>query len=240
MASDRRACRFMRTQCSRRVETVLSETVSWGLFPVSSPRGVGWPWAEATFVCDISCIGRHIGDEPWNRSGSARQGLGDRGRKDQEGHRQPRLAGVHCTPCSGTVARPVRQTGLGQRLRPQTRAFPPMNLFVDTSVWSLALRRDSPPEGAEVLRLRGGARRGHDLHHWTGASKITAGLSRSARPEPHHRLLLGHSHDCPDARRSHLRGPTAQRMPPPRHTGRNHRCAARSALHQPPARHAVD
>ena len=29
-----------------------------------------------------------------------------------------------------------------------------MNLFVDTSVWSLALRRDSPPEGHEVRRLR--------------------------------------------------------------------------------------
>lgn len=29
-----------------------------------------------------------------------------------------------------------------------------MNLFVDTSVWSLALRRDSPPEVSEVRRLR--------------------------------------------------------------------------------------
>ena len=29
-----------------------------------------------------------------------------------------------------------------------------MNLFVDTSVWSLALRRDSPPECSAVLRLR--------------------------------------------------------------------------------------
>ena len=29
-----------------------------------------------------------------------------------------------------------------------------MNLFVDTSVWSLALRRDSPPEASEVLQLR--------------------------------------------------------------------------------------
>ncbi len=29
-----------------------------------------------------------------------------------------------------------------------------MNLFVDTSVWSLALRRDLPPEGHEVRRLR--------------------------------------------------------------------------------------
>ena len=29
-----------------------------------------------------------------------------------------------------------------------------MSLFVDTSVWSLALRRDAPPEGSEVGRLR--------------------------------------------------------------------------------------
>ncbi len=29
-----------------------------------------------------------------------------------------------------------------------------MTLFVDTSVWSLALRRDSAPEGPEVGRLR--------------------------------------------------------------------------------------
>ena len=29
-----------------------------------------------------------------------------------------------------------------------------MNVFVDTSVWSLALRRDSPPDSPEVWRLR--------------------------------------------------------------------------------------
>ncbi len=29
-----------------------------------------------------------------------------------------------------------------------------MSLFVDTSVWSLALRRDAPQEGSEVRRLR--------------------------------------------------------------------------------------
>lgn len=29
-----------------------------------------------------------------------------------------------------------------------------MNVFVDTSVWSLALRRDSPPDSAEVHELR--------------------------------------------------------------------------------------
>ena len=31
-----------------------------------------------------------------------------------------------------------------------------MNLFVDTSVWSLALRRDSTPDRSEVRRLREG------------------------------------------------------------------------------------
>lgn len=30
-----------------------------------------------------------------------------------------------------------------------------MSLFIDTSVWSLALRRDSPPKAPEVERLRG-------------------------------------------------------------------------------------
>ena len=29
-----------------------------------------------------------------------------------------------------------------------------MNLFVDTSVWSLALRRDAPPDLPQVRRLR--------------------------------------------------------------------------------------
>jgi len=29
-----------------------------------------------------------------------------------------------------------------------------MNLFVDTNVWSLALRRDTPPVGAEISYLR--------------------------------------------------------------------------------------
>jgi len=29
-----------------------------------------------------------------------------------------------------------------------------LSIFVDTSVWSLALRRDAPPDGPEVLALR--------------------------------------------------------------------------------------
>ena len=39
-----------------------------------------------------------------------------------------------------------------------------MALFVDTSVWSLALRRDSVPEGPEVLRLRDALSGGESIH----------------------------------------------------------------------------
>ena len=41
-----------------------------------------------------------------------------------------------------------------------------MNIFVDTSVWSLALRRDSPPGEPEVRRLREAL--GADAVHATG------------------------------------------------------------------------
>ena len=39
-----------------------------------------------------------------------------------------------------------------------------MTLFVDTSVWSLALRRDSTPEGRAVVRLRGALTHGEPIH----------------------------------------------------------------------------
>ena len=39
-----------------------------------------------------------------------------------------------------------------------------MTLFVDTSVWSLALRRDSTPEGPEVRRLRDALGGGEAIH----------------------------------------------------------------------------
>ena len=42
-----------------------------------------------------------------------------------------------------------------------------MSLFVDTSVWSLALRREAPPEGSEVQRLRE-ALGGSDTVYTTG------------------------------------------------------------------------
>ena len=39
-----------------------------------------------------------------------------------------------------------------------------MNLFVDTSVWSLALRRDSAPDVPEVQRLREALASGEPVH----------------------------------------------------------------------------
>ena len=39
-----------------------------------------------------------------------------------------------------------------------------MTLFVDTSVWSLALRRDTVPEGPEVRRLQDGLSGGETVH----------------------------------------------------------------------------
>jgi predicted nucleic acid-binding protein len=42
---------------------------------------------------------------------------------------------------------------VGSGLRLQARALPGLSLFVDTSVWSLALRRDRPPDVPEVAAL---------------------------------------------------------------------------------------
>ena len=41
---------------------------------------------------------------------------------------------------------------MGTRLRATTQ--PTVSLFIGTSVWSLALRRDAPPKVPEVERLR--------------------------------------------------------------------------------------
>ena len=43
--------------------------------------------------------------------------------------------------------------GWGFRLKARTR--PAVSLFIDTSVWSLALRRDAPPKVLEAERLWG-------------------------------------------------------------------------------------
>jgi predicted nucleic acid-binding protein len=43
---------------------------------------------------------------------------------------------------------------MGRGLRLQDRPIPPLSLFVDTSVWSLALRRDRPEITPELAELR--------------------------------------------------------------------------------------
>jgi predicted nucleic acid-binding protein len=43
---------------------------------------------------------------------------------------------------------------MGPDFRLQERTIPPVTLLVDTSVWSLALRRDAPPALPEVGALR--------------------------------------------------------------------------------------
>lgn len=43
---------------------------------------------------------------------------------------------------------------MGHILRLQSRAFPPVTLLVDTSVWSLALRRDQDVNAPQVYALR--------------------------------------------------------------------------------------
>ena len=48
-------------------------------------------------------------------------------------------------------------------LRLQARALAHVNLFVDTSVWSLALRRDAPPDHPAVARLGEALTRGEPI-----------------------------------------------------------------------------
>lgn len=56
---------------------------------------------------------------------------------------------------------------MGQYVRLQGGAQPPLSLFVDTSVWSLSLRRDAPPATPEVRELTRALRAG-DLVVTTG------------------------------------------------------------------------
>ena len=147
MTSERRGAGRLLGIKSRRLETAV---------PLRSPAVGIRRSATVAKLCDLRCREQHNGNEPWNRSRSARPGLGDQRREDQEGHRQPRVAGVHRAAGPETVGRSIRKTGFGWRLRLQARALPPMNRWVDTGVWSLALRRDSPPERSEGRRGSGG------------------------------------------------------------------------------------
>lgn len=52
---------------------------------------------------------------------------------------------------------------MGCRVRLQARAWAALKVFVDTSVWSLALRRDRPPAIPEVLFLGRALEAGEEL-----------------------------------------------------------------------------
>ena len=49
---------------------------------------------------------------------------------------------------------------MGSHVRVQSRTFPALILFVDTSVWSLAFRRDRPSPAPEVRALQTALNRG--------------------------------------------------------------------------------
>ena len=61
-----------------------------------------------------------------------------------------------------------------------------MNIFVDTSVWSLALRRDAPPDLAEVHELRRSLESGSV--HCTGLV-LQELLQGFARPKGHRQII---------------------------------------------------
>lgn len=76
---------------------------------------------------------------------------------------------------------------MGSRVRLQDGAVPPVSLFVDTSVWSLALRRDREAESAHVDELRRALEQGQAV--------ITTGLVLQellqgfAGPKSHKQIL---------------------------------------------------
>ena len=85
-----------------------------------------------------------------------------------------------------------------------------------------------------------GARRRCSLHDRPGAPGVVAGLSRPAGAGADRRSFHGPAHDRPDARGPHRGGRTAQRVSPPRRSGRHHRRAACPSLHRARACHADD
>ena len=74
-----------------------------------------------------------------------------------------------------------------------------MSLFVDTSVWSLALRRDAPPEVSQVRRLREAL--ADEIVYTTGL--VLQELLQGCRgPRARARTIdhiRGHHHDCAGA-----------------------------------------
>ena len=83
--------------------------------------------------------------------------------ENPEGGRDPRPKGVHRTAHAKAVAGSDGSARLRRDIRLQGRALAPMSPFVDTSVWSRALRRDMPAACREVLALRRAPENGEAL-----------------------------------------------------------------------------
>src|SRR5262249_27140028 len=89
------------------------------------------------------------GHQPRDRSRPPRtRPPGERG-QEQDCRSDAGIDRVHRAARAGSAARSVRLAHLGPELRLQERAQAQMNLFVDTSVWSLALRRDTDSSAPE-------------------------------------------------------------------------------------------
>lgn len=96
-------------------------------------------------------------------------------------------------------------------------------LFVDTSVWSLALRRDALPDDPQVQRLRS-AFGGGEAVQTTGIvlQELLQGYRGARARAQIVERFAALPIDCSNTRRSRLRSRTAQRMPSARHPGRHH------------------
>ena len=99
-----------------------------------------------------------------------------------------------------------------------------MNLFVDTSVWSLALRRDAPPDQPEVERLVTALQSGESVY--TTGLILQELLQGFSGPKARDQIVDRFSAlplIVPD-RRTYRGRLSSQYLPTRRHPGRNDRC----------------
>jgi predicted nucleic acid-binding protein len=100
--------------------------------------------------------------------------------------------GVHRATGAEAVARADGPDRMGRRVRLQGRALAPLSLLVDTSVWSLAFRRNAPASAKEVRERVRAIEAGEEiittglvlqeiLQGFSGPRSRTQILDRSAR-----------------------------------------------------------
>ena len=109
-------------------------------------------------LCDVGDMATNLSLDPE----PLEQALAVSGENPEDG-RGPRPKGVYRAAHAKAVAGSDGGARLGRDIRLQGRALAPMSPFVDTSVWSLALRRDMPAACREVLALRRALENGEAL-----------------------------------------------------------------------------